>query len=226
MRHALLAASLLILATPAHALLRSPQVPVTGTTLQNLLNAQGQAINVATDQQQADIFWGFYLTRPTTQFFVQPLGTPSDALVVFDANVPTPGPTYTIAPGGLPDGWFTEVGFDGPPDRMIVNTYDANSTLQGSVTYLGLALVPLALATSGPGGVFYVIDPLNVDQRAHVLLYHGTGAQQGSTWLCAETLTEADGGNFDFADAVFLLENLSPTPVRQTTWGALKQRFR
>jgi hypothetical protein len=59
-----------------------------------------------------------------------------------------------------------------------------------------------------------------------VLAYLGTGAHQGSTWLCGENQTESNGGDYDFADAVFLLEFLNVTPVHRTTWGTLKERFR
>src|ERR1051326_6484845 len=41
---------------PSHAALRSPQVPVSGSTLQTFFGTQGQAINVSTDQVDAQTF--------------------------------------------------------------------------------------------------------------------------------------------------------------------------
>jgi hypothetical protein len=225
-RHLGIAALLVAaLVTPAHALLRSPQVPVTGVALQSLLNAQGQAIDVATDQQQATGFTGLFLTQPATYFFVYSFGKHQDDLVVFDTGNPT-SPLYVISPAGNPAGWFTEVSFRDAPMGMVVSLFDAASTFQGSTSYLGLGFSFMGLATSGPGGVFYPYDVKNPGQRAQVLAFLGTGAHQGSTWLCGENQTPANGGDDDFADAVFLLEYLNVTPVQRTTWGTLKQRFR
>ncbi len=227
----LLATSLLLalLAAPAHAQLRSPQVPVTGTALQSLLDAQGQTIDIATEQRSPEVFFGTYLTRPATHFFVRSfVPGSSDGLFVFDLNAPAPPPLHMISPApvAMSPGWYTEVRFEVFPDRMIVNVFDANDVFQGSVSTLGLALVPLGLATSGPGGTFYAFDARNPDGQAHALLYWSTGIHQGGNWLCAETHTAADGGDFDYADAAFLLEYLNATPVQRTTWGTLKQRFR
>lgn len=227
-RHLALAALLAAaLAAPAHAQFRSPQVPVIGTALQDLLGAQGQAITVATDQRLATGFSGLYITRPATHFFVRSFGGPDDALAVFDMLDPSPTPALTmIAPAALPGGWFTEVLFTDFPMQMIVNVFDASSVLQSTTTHPGFGFSFLGLATSGPGGVFYPYDERNPGQRAQVLAFLATGDVQGGTWLCGENRTEAGGGDFDFADAVFLLEQLNVTPVRHTTWGTLKQRFR
>ena len=225
-RHLAIAALLVAaLVTPAHALLRSPQVPVTGAALRNLLNAQGQTINVSTDQQQATGFFGVYLTQPATHFFVFDFGKHQDDLVVFDSSNPS-SPLYVISPAGIANGWFTEVSFRDSPLRMVVNLFDAASTFQGTTTYVGLGLSFMGLATSGAGGVFYPYDAKNPGSRAQVLAFLGTGAHQGSTWLCGENQTPANGGDDDFADAVFLLESLNVTPVQRTSWGTLKQRFR
>ena len=213
------------LTTPAHAILRSPQVPVTGTALQSLLNAQSQTINVATDQRQAAGFTGLFVTRPSTHFFVYDFGKHQDDLVVYDTLNPS-SPLYVISPASLASGWFAEVGFGYAPEGMVVNLYDGAGAFQGTTTHLGLGFTYMGLAISGPGGVFYPFDEQNPGQRAQVLAYLGTGAHLGSTWLCGENQTEANGGDYDFADAVFLLENLNVTPVRHTTWGAVKQRFR
>src|SRR5262245_45271226 len=43
-------------ASQASAFLRVPQVPVLGGTLQGYLNSKGEAINVSTDQQDAQVW--------------------------------------------------------------------------------------------------------------------------------------------------------------------------
>lgn len=226
-RHLALAVILsVVIAAPAHAVFRAPQVPVTGSALQNLLNAQGQAINVATEQREATGFWGLFLTQPPTHFFVRRFGPDAVDLAVFDTSAPSPPPLHVIFPAGSANGWYTEVSFRDSPVRLVVNLFDQNDVFQGSTTYVGLGFQFFGLAISGPGGVFYPYDARNADGRAHALTYLGTGLHQGSTWLCAEDKTEAGGGDFDFADAVFLLEFLNVTPVQRTSWGVLKQRFR
>ena len=221
---ALAALLALTFAAPVHAQYRSPQLPITGTTLQDLLNGAGQSIDVTTQQREATAFSGVYVTRPPTYFLVRPLRNPDDALAVFDAFAPWPSTLYPICPAGLPPGWYTEVYFDDFPNRMVVNSYDQNGTLMGTASHPGLAVVPLAFATTGPGGVFTIYETRNPDLETHLLAYWATTAY--GTWLCAETRTAAGGGDFDFADAVFLLEGAIVTPVRTTTWGTLKQRFR
>lgn len=226
-RHLALAAVLsLTIAAPAHAVFRAPQVPVTGSALQNLLNAQGQTIDVATEQRPATGFTGLFITQPPTHFLVRTFSPRTTDLVVFDMNAPSPPPFYVISPAAMPNGWYTGVGFDTFPARMVVNLFDQNDVFQGSTTYNGLGFQYLGLAISGPGGVFYPYDERNPGGRAHALLYRSTGLYQGGTWLCGEDHTAADGGDFDFADAVFLLEALNVTPVQRTSWGTLKQRFR
>jgi hypothetical protein len=221
----LLGVSLLfvLLAAPAHAQFRSPQVAVAGTALQAFMAAQGQTIDVTTEQRLVDYWSGLYLTRPSSHFFVRSFGDGVDALAVYDASLPSPT-LYTIHPAGLPAGWFTEVGFDYTPVQMVVNLFNNVGALQGSTSYPGLGFTGFGLATSGPGGVFHAFDELNPGQRAHILAFQATGPW--GTWLCGENQTAANGGDFDFADAIFLLENINVTPVRTTTWGALKQRFR
>ena len=223
----LLLASLLfvLLAAPAHAQFRVPQVAVSGTALQAFMTAQGQAIDVTTQQRLVGYFSGLYITRPSSHFFVRSFGDGVDALAVYEGSDPA-RTLYTIHPAGLPAGWFTEVGFIDFPVQMVVNLFNDVGALQGSTTHPGLGFTGFGLATSGPGGVFYAFDELNPGQRAYILAFQATAAWSGSTWLCGENQTAANGGDFDFADAIFLLENISVTPARTTTWGALKQRFR
>lgn len=216
---------LVVLAAPARAQFRSPQVAVSGTALQAFMAAEGQTIDVTTQQRLVGYWSGLYITRPATHFFVRSFGDGVDALAVYDGSDPA-RTLYTIHPAGLPAGWFTEVGFSDSPVQMIVNLFNDVGALQGSTSHPGLGFTAFGLATSGPGGVFYAFDELNPGQRAHILAFHATAAWSGSTWLCGESQTAANGGDFDFADAIFLLENVNVTPARTTTWGALKQRFR
>src|SRR5689334_17778899 len=199
-RHLALAAILSIaIVAPARAEFRVPQVAVTGSALQNALNAQGQTIDVATEQRLATGFAGLYLTQPSTHFIVRTFAPHTADLAVFDMTVPSPPPLYVISPAALLNGSYTEVSFDSSPTRMVVRLFDQNDVFQGSTSYLGLGFQILGLAISGPGGVFYPYDERNSDGRAHALVFRSTGFYQGGTWLCGEDRTQAGGGDFDFA---------------------------
>ena len=57
--------SCLLTASPALAqFLRDPQVPIQGTSLQQLLDGLGQAIDVNTEQYFIPVFTAVFLTRP------------------------------------------------------------------------------------------------------------------------------------------------------------------
>lgn len=219
LRRALVAS--LLLAGTVHAQFRSPQVAVTGSTLQNLLNAQGQTINVATQQRAAQGYAALNVGIPVmVSFGVHPAGGTTDALSLYNLTDASPA-LYTVMPGAASPGWFTEVSYRMSPDRLVVNLFDPFSSIQGSTSFLGVNLFAQGFAIAGAPGTIYSEDDRNAGAQPRMLIFSGTGDHVMDAWLCAEL----DGDN-DFDDAVYLLEFFAPVPTRQSTWGALKSRFR
>lgn len=214
---------LLCIATAARANVRVPQVPVSGTGLQALLDAQGQAIDVHSDQQDPPLVELVNVGKPVSFLsFVHPIGNPTAPLCMYFQYDAGQSPTlYTVAPAPLPPGWFTMVAWDQGTLSMAVTLLDGNGVSQGVTHYANPPIAGLSFAISTPGGPFYAFDERNADQRAHLLFYQGTGVHSMDAWACGE-----DGSDFDYDDAVYLIERLGLTPVHRTSWGTLKQRFR
>jgi hypothetical protein len=213
----LLSAALLLSATPAMALLRSPQVPVQGTALQTLFNSFSQTINVNMEQVYAWSFAGIGVTQPPANFAAR-IELGEGALQLVDgSNINLT--SVTILPSLVAPGWYSYVTF--PSFGSIhVTLLDAANVPQGQTSYL-MPNFALTFSVTDSHGTFYTFDDLNTDDAAHILAYQGTGSLLGSVWLAVES--DGDG---DFADAVFLLEGAWIVPVQRASWGTLKQRFR
>ena len=213
----LLGMTLLMSATPAMALLRSPQVAVQGTALQQLLNSFGQTINVNTAQVYVYTFSGIGVTQPAANFAAR-IELGEGALQLLNAN-DSNLPTVTVLPSVVTPGWYSYVAF---PDfgHIRVTLFDAANVVQ-SQTLFTFPVFALSFAITDAHGTFYAIDDFNAGDETHILAYPGTGALQAAVWLALES--DGDG---DFADAVFLLEGAWLVPVHRTSWGTLKQRFR
>jgi hypothetical protein len=207
-------------ASLAHASFRSPQAPVSGTALQSFLAAQGQAIDVHTQQldlQRASLPTG-------TGFTVNAFGAEaaSNSFGVYNAALAAP-PLYLVFPGATSPGWVAAASFRTGPLRLVINLFDNTGTFVGSTTYLGADPADLGFYVSGPGGTLYSQDARNAD-GARILAFNGTGARTGYTWFACET---GAGPGGDYADAIFLVQlALAPTQVQPTHWGRLKALFR
>ena len=210
---------LLCLAAPAQAYPREPQIPVQGTSLQQFFEAQGQAIDVATQQQGLSVFSGIGVTQPPISFLAS-LEAGSANLSLYNAGDAAP-PLFQIVPDAILPGWYSGVRFADSPPRAIVLLFDAADVVQGTVSYNGVNILGVGFAVSDANGVFHSEDALNAGGQAHHLYFKGTGAHASDLWLAAET--DGDG---DFFDAVYLLQFLAPVPVQRATWGTLKQRFK
>ena len=215
---------LLALVSPAaRADLRAPQVPVSGTALATFFASQGQAIDVATQQQDVQQFGGLNVGSPLQLTFrVHPMGGTASELAVYNAGDPG-SPLFIACPGSMAPGWYTEVSFRTSPIRMVVNLFDGNDVFQGSNTYLNVDAFAAGLAVVTPGGTHFSQDARNAGGAAHLLFFRATGSLIGSAWLASE---DQDGPSSDFADSMFLLDSFGPVPAERTGWGALKQRFR
>jgi len=219
-RRALLA--MLLSATSAHAQFRSPQVAVAGSGLQEFLNAQGQTISVASEQRAAQGFAAINVGIPgAVSFAVHDMRGSAWSLALYDLFAATPV-LHTIFPGASLPGWFTSVDFRTDPVRLVVNMFDALSTIQGSTTYPGVDLFAQAFALdSGPSGPLYSEDARNAGQQPRMLMFRGTGSHVSDIWLCIE----ADGDG-DFDDAVYVLEFFAAVPAKRGTWADLKRIYR
>ena len=213
----LLLGCVLLAAPPAAAQLRSPQVPVAGTALQQLLNGFNQTINVNTAQVYVWTFSGLGVTRPAANFAAR-IELGEGALQLLDANDPNL-PTVTVLPSPLTPGWYSHVAFTSL-GTIQVSLFDAVNTFQGQAQFT-MPVHTLSFAITDAHGTFYAIDDFNTGDETHILAYLGTGSLLGSVWLALES--DGDG---DFADAVFLLEGAWLVPVQHTSWGTLKRRFR
>ena len=208
---------LMLAASPAMALLRSPQVPIQGTTLQQLLLSKGEYLNVNTAQVYLWTFAGIGVTQPAANFSPS-LQLGDGALeLVFAAGETRP--TLEVLPAGLPAGWYSYVQFI-DLGTIGVTVFNDADVMQSHNQY-AFPAAPLTFAVTASHGRFYPIDDFNADDAAHLLAYPGTGPYLGSVWLALES--DGDG---DYADAVFLLVGAWISPVERTSWGTLKKRFR
>jgi len=219
--------ALAALAGSASAALRSPQVPLAGDCLQGLLNAQGESINAATQQQDIQRWQATVSNNSTFTLQVELTGNAAGNLYgIYNAGFAVP-PLYLVFPGPAGTGWFAVCSFRTSPTRLIVNLFDQNAASAGTVTYF---VGPpdrndFGFYLQGPGtggNTFYTQDARNPGGVPYALTYAGTGINSGSWWLAWEDTL----GERDFCDALFFLESINPTPVARTTWGSLKARFR
>jgi hypothetical protein len=217
---------LTLTAVIAHAAVRVPQVPVSGTALATFFASQGQTIDVNT--QQLDLQT---LSVPAgTSFEVHEFGTATGSTFgAYGTALATP-PLYQIIPGAPAPGWFSAAAFRTSPTRLVVSIFDQNSAFMGSTTYLAGPPDPSAFgfylqqAPAAGGTVFYTQDARNPGGTARILAYNATGVSTGWTWFACET---GAGPGGDYADFIALVNlSLAPVPVMQTNWGTLKARFR
>lgn len=220
-RAAIVSLALWAIAASALAAPRSPQVPVSGSALATFFASQSQTINVNTDQVDAQ-----RQTVPaTTNFQMQTFGpaVPGTTVGIYNA-APTSPALYQIIPGAASAGWFAVAGFRVGPTRLVVNLFDSNTALQGSTTYLGADASDFAFYASGSTGTMFQQDARNPGGAARVLVFNGTGAKSGNTWLAFET---SSVGPADFADVVVLVNlALSPVSDAKSTWSRVKALYR
>lgn len=213
--------ALLVLAPPADAVPRSPQVPVSGNALATFFASQGQSIAVVGDQ--VDLQSVSFPIAPASIGLgpVHPVPTIA-GFGGYNTSLAAP-PLYQIFPGAALAGWFTVASFRTAPLRLVVNLFDAASTLQGTTTYLGADPSAFGFYAQGPSLV-YSQDARNPGGLARMLSYAGTGAHAGSTWFACE-FSDAPAG--DFADFVALVTfSTPPVGAERTSWGRVKRLYR
>ena len=212
--------------SPALAALRSPQVPVQGSLLQDYLNSVHESINVRQDQQNIQV-WQATVSN-SSPFTIQVEVGPKDAqleLGAYDATQSGPLLMPLFSPDSGP-GWFTVASFKLNPTRVVVSRFDQTAAFLGTHTYPGGNRSAFGFYERGPSGTFYQEDSRNPGAAARVLLYAGTGINSGSWWMAFERTSRVQGSNADFDDAVVFLESVNVDPVQHSSWGQVKARFR
>ena len=219
--------TLVAFAGSASAALRSPQVTVNGGTLQGYLNGVGESINVATDQQNIQVWQSTVSNNSTFTIQVElSVNAGTNTYGIYNGSLASP-PLYQCFPGAATNGWYCVASFRTTPTRVVVSLFDNNAAFVGSTTYLGADRSDFGFyLQQNPGLVFYSQDARNPGGLAQMLTYAGTGINTGSWWICFEDRTQSQGADYNFDDAVLFAESINPTPVNKTTWGDLKARFK
>lgn len=201
---------------------RVPQVAVGGGSLQGYLNGVGEAINVNTDQLDAQTWSTTVSGNSTFTLMLEYAGNAgSNALGVYNGNAASPA-LYQVFPGVAIPGWYATAHF-GTSGSLVVSLFDDNSAYQGQSSYSGVNKNNFGFYLQGPGGTFYSQDYRNPGGDAMVLTYAGTGVNAGSWWQCFE---DTHPGDRDFEDAVMFVESVNPVPAANTSWGRLKGLYR
>jgi hypothetical protein len=236
-RATLLAALLLAAVVPATAIaaLRSPQVPVTGSELQDFFDIHNPGLNVATDQDVTNSWQksGSGLTTVTLQA--------EDAEGSEDLNAIGFYNTFDGARFELWDG-------NADPDaasviqfltgnQFIIHKYNSDGSANGDVPGSGvepngfgfyLEKTDVAVPPADPKDSFsWTTDSINKAFAARALVFQGTGAHANGWWVCIEDGRAQNADEIDdFNDAIILVETIAVSPVTKATWATVKARFR
>jgi hypothetical protein len=207
--------------------LRAPQIPVSGSGLQDYLDSVGESIDVQQAQVDAQLMQMYYLTNSTYTIQLEvELKDPGLRLGLYDGSTPTDSFVELFSAASGP-GWYVIASFRTAPTRIVVNLFDSNAALVSTLTTLGGNRRAIGFYLQGPDGEFYSQDARNPGGAAQVLFYGGTGVNAGSMWIAFEAGARANGADGDFDDSVVFLENNQFVgPVQRTSWGKLKERFR
>lgn len=213
---------------PASAALRVPQIVFGSSALQSRLSGLGESINVLTQQQDA-LVWGASSSGNTTltiQFDLN--GNIADAEMGI-AKLSATGHAITgvcpVFPAVADNGWFAVASFRAG-GALIVNLFNQNAVLIGSMHYTGADPSLFAYYIKTAAGTFYSHPAFNTDGKLHTMTFAGTGQNTGCWWQCWEEQPIVNYGDADFDDAVVFMESLNPTPVSHSSWGKVKARFR
>ena len=213
---------------PIVGALRDPQVVLQGTALRDYLQSVGEVIDCNTDQLDAELMGSSVSTNSTLTYQFELCRTsPQQVLGLYDGHSTTPT-LMPVFPDRAVAGWFAVASFRNSPVRVVVNVFDDLATLVSTTTFLGGDRSGVGFYLQGPNGTYYSQDARNLAGSPQALFYRGTGINTGASWLCFENPSLPGGSDQDFDDAIHFAEGIfaSVVPVRATTWGQLKARFR
>lgn len=233
----LLLAGLALAARPAHGFtLRSPQVVFDSTPLQEQLDTCDGGIRANTDQVDLQLCSTVLFGRILNFELLRR----SDAEFGIYVPAPTGEPArYAVFAGSSGIGSFGIVRFlaDG---TLAVSQFDSLAVHLGTTIHAWPGGTEFGFYASGPGGTWYSQDARNAG-RAHALTYAGTGLNHAGVFECFEprAFDPGDAGTFTglvvFVARATCAGVVRPgfdptaadcTPAVESTWGALKLRYR
>lgn len=224
----------LLVALPAAAALRAPQVPVFGTALQSYFQSVRESVDVGRDQRAEQVWSVLRCGQPipitqggSFQLELGRTGALPDSFGVYDPLTAGAAPVG-VFPAEARPGWFAVVSISASFHQVRVSVFDDQAVFlhthrlpwAGNVQNIGFWL-------RSSGAVLYSEDARNPGGAAQWLAYAGTGINSGALWLCGEDRAADEGVERDYADVILFVEIGScGDPVQRTSWGALKSRFR
>ncbi len=218
-----------LLAGPATAARRVPQVPVLGSVLQSVLDSMHAGIDVNADQLDRPVWQDSNPADGVSTWLIELVyTTPGASVGIYLAADPARRP-YELFPDGAGPHWFSSFGFRRSPDRLFISTFDEQGVLIRTNQVLGLTESGLGFYLTHAGTVLYSEDVLNAGGAAQWLSFFGVALDVGNVWLAAEATPIASGASDQgYDDVVLYLESsqCNCTPTQRSSWGALKQRFR
>ena len=206
---------------------RSPQVEVSGNSLQTVLTFIGQAIDVHKDQ--LDVQRWSATAGSTIEFRpILGLGAADAHAGIYNAAVDAPFvQLYMISIPVQFAGWYAVISVGASPSRFIVNWFDRQDSPRGMSTIYGVDLGNFAFYLQVHGVALFGQDARNPGGTPHLLVFAGTGARAGGWWLCWEEAPYGgDAAQNNYDDVVVFVSSLAVTPARATSWGEIKTRFR
>jgi len=219
------AAAVMLLAAPAQAALRNPQIGLSNGELQLKLDSEGENINAALDQENLQR-WASPNSGNTMFTLQMEIGgnIGANEIGLYDAAEVTPT-LRLLLPSGATNGWMATASFKPGPSLMIT-TFDSDGFYQNQHSFPvseGMSK-NFGFYLSGPGtnlAPIYSEDARNPDGKPYVLTYKGV-LVQGGWWLAFED----ELNQSDFSNGILFVEAVQSTPVSKTSWGNLKSRFR
>lgn len=216
-----LVAGAVAFAAPAQAQfpLRAPQITVNpgDGAIQGYFNSVGEAINVATDQRDAQTWSTTISGNSTFTFMLEIAGFANqNAIGVYNGGDAVPA-LYQVFPGAAVAGWYAVASF-GSSGSLVVTLFDNNSVFQGQSAYAGVTRNNFGFYIQNSSGTLYSQDYRN-GGIAEVLTFAGTGQNLGSWWQCFE---DQLNGDRDFNDAIVFVESVNPVPAGKSSWGRIK----
>lgn len=216
-----------VLTAPSSAAipLRSPQVVFNYAPLQGYLNVVDFAINVATDQLDAQV-WTTGVTGNTDFTLTLRTGAGvASGIGVYNGNDPNPIPLlFQVFPAAAVPGWYAAMHFGA--GTLTVSLFDQANVFQGQTIYAGVNQNDFGFYIQGPAGLWFSQDSRNPPPTGHpqVLTYLSNDIP-GDYWECFEAPAYNPSVS-TFNGVVLNLQSVRPTPAVGTSWGRIKSIYR
>jgi hypothetical protein len=107
---------------------------------------------------------------------------------------------------------------------LVAILFDDLGLVIGVTQYPGFDRAHTGLYVQGSGGTWFTEDERNGGQP-QALSFAGTGANQGTVFLCFETWPYNPGSS-TFTGEILQVQAPCGDPVRQPSWGQLKAHYR